>query len=323
MEEALYGTLGDEEMVFPVHREPRIPDMGKKLIINVAPVGSLISRKQNPTQPYEPEEIAKEVIEAYEAGASEWHVHCRQKGISRIEPEVYKKTMDMIFDKCPDIVTNICMIFSYTREGVKDRLKPIIDPLVGYGPKYCESAVVNPLSMTTGYGIYVQTHQGSKAETAYLQQKGVKPELAGWNMHTLDAIKDHLVDSGVAKKPYLITLIMGFPWRSARTTPTADGLNNLVQMVRHVQNLFPPYPDTVWQAVIAGRNWLPLTVAAITLGADIVRVGKEDTVHLCPQNDEKMTSSAQPVKKIAAIAKELGREIATPDEARSIMGIKH
>jgi 3-keto-5-aminohexanoate cleavage enzyme len=322
IEESLYATLGQEEMVFPVHLEPKIPDMSKKLIINVAPAGSLISRKQNPNQPYNIEEIAKEVIESYKAGAAMWHVHCRENGVSKIEPEIYKKTMDMVFPECPDIITNICMIFSFTREGLKDRLKPIIDPLIGYGQHYCESSLVNPLSMTTGYGIYVQTHPGSRVETAYLEEKGVKPELVGWNMHTLDAIKSHLVDTGVAKKPYLIDIIMGFPWRSARPYPTADGLTNLIQLVRHVQNLFPPYPDTVWQAIIAGHNWLPNMVAAITLGADIIRVGMEDSVHIYPHKDDLMKSNAEVVKKVFNIAKELGREIATPKEARKILGIK-
>ena len=58
------------------------------------------------------------------------------------------------------------------------------------------------------------------------------------------------------------------------------------------------------------------------LGFDMVRVGMEDTVYIYPHKEEKIQSSAQAVRKVVAIANELGREIATPDEARQIMGIK-
>jgi len=70
-----------------------------------------------------------------------------------------------------------------------------------------------------------------------------------------------------------------------------------------------------------GRNWLPFTTLAIMLGFDMVRVGMEDSVYMYPHKDQKIQTTAEAVKVVADIARSLGREIATPDEAREILGI--
>ena len=66
---------------------------------------------------------------------------------------------------------------------------------------------------------------------------------------------------------------------------------------------------------------MPFSTLAIMLGFDMVRVGMEDTVYLYPHRGEKIETSAQAVRKVIAVANELGREIATPAEARAIMGV--
>jgi 3-keto-5-aminohexanoate cleavage enzyme len=81
-------------------------------------------------------------------------------------------------------------------------------------------------------------------------------------------------------------------------------------------------PNAVKGVCTGGRNWMPFCTMAMMLGFDIVRVGMEDTVYLYPHREEKIQTSAQAVRKVVAVANELGREIATPAEARAIMGIK-
>jgi 3-keto-5-aminohexanoate cleavage enzyme len=66
---------------------------------------------------------------------------------------------------------------------------------------------------------------------------------------------------------------------------------------------------------------MPFVTLAMMLGFDMVRVGMEDTVYLYPHRDEKIETTAQAVRKVVNVANELGREIATPAEAREIMGI--
>jgi 3-keto-5-aminohexanoate cleavage enzyme len=304
------------DVVWPLELEPKINTMNKKLIINVAPTGALISRKQNPLQPYTTEEIAKEAIESYKEGATMFHVHCRDNGRFTVQPELYKKTMDLVFAKAPDMITNLCTIFSPTHEGPEWRLKPIIEPLLKFGSRYCEIAVINPVPNAIGQEIFVATPLGLQEECKFMQDNGVKPEYAAYSLPALETIQHAVIDTGIAKKPYFISILAGIH-NATPSTPDPEGLLGLIHTLRYLP------PDTVWEVTVGGRNWLPLTVAAITLGADLVRVGMEDTVHLYPHRDDPITNCAQVVKKIATIAKELGREIATPDEARKILGIKH
>src|SRR5690606_12994511 len=81
--------------------------------------------------------------------------------------------------------------------------------------------------------------------------------------------------------------------------------------------------NAVKGACAGGRNWLPFTTMAMMLGFDMVRVGMADTVYLYPHRDETIQSTAQAERKVVAIANELGREIATPAEARAIMGVTY
>jgi 3-keto-5-aminohexanoate cleavage enzyme len=79
--------------------------------------------------------------------------------------------------------------------------------------------------------------------------------------------------------------------------------------------------DSIISMSAGGRNWLALSNLAILMGCDGVRVGMEDHLWMYPHKDELVKSSADEAKKVATIARELGREIATPTEARKIMGI--
>jgi len=77
----------------------------------------------------------------------------------------------------------------------------------------------------------------------------------------------------------------------------------------------------LWQTIIGGRYWLPLTVAAISLGVDVVRIGMEDSVYMYPHTNDYIKGCGQVVEAVAGIAKRLGREVATPSEAREILGL--
>ena len=113
------------------------------------------------------------------------------------------------------------------------------------------------------------------------------------------------------KKPYYIGIAQGihntFPARFELTKAAVDLL---------------PKDDVVWQLIAGGRHWLNLSVYGIMLGADVIRVGMEDTIFLYPDQDKKISSCLEVVNKIVTIARELGREIATPKEARERLGLR-
>ena len=91
---------------------------------------------------------------------------------------------------------------------------------------------------------------------------------------------------------------------------------NGIEMVKKI------VPDCTIGIHAGGRNWLPMTVLGIMLGVDLVRIGIEDQFWAFPHRDDIIKSPVESVKKVAQIASALGRDIATPDEAREILGIK-
>lgn len=299
-------------------RDPKNPTMDKKLVINVAPTGSFVTRAQNPNQPYSPREIADQVIESYKAGASVWHVHCRdESGIPSKDPKVIKDTIDMVLAKCPDIVTSVNVIGDYNKQGV-GVISPIVEPLSKAGRKYIRSAVITAHPVTVGNVIMPFNETTVPAVVNYLQEKKIRPEFQLHEYTSVDRIEEWLIQPGILKKPYIMNLILGFHahHRASPTVPDPWGHIYLMTMMQ----ILPE--GCVIGATVGGRNWLPVTVEAIMLGVDCVRIGMEDTLWMYPHKDEKIKRSADVVAKIATIARELGRDIATPAEARKILGLE-
>lgn len=305
-------------IVTGLHAEPRLSTMAKKLIINVAPTGSFTSRQQNPFQPYTMEENVRSVIEAYKAGAAVWHVHAREPhGTPSKDPFVVRETIDRVLQSCPDIVTSVIPYADYTKQGM-EQIRPTVEVLKSAGPQYMETAVLLIMSMTISEKFtYVVTEKSLKETVSYLEENGVRPEYQGHAYSGIKDVLDWLVATGIAKSPPIMNVMAGFHGFNHATPLTPNGWNYI-----NVMSLFQTLPPEGVRGICAGgRNWLPFTVLGIILGADMVRVGMEDAVYVHPHRDEKLTSSAQAVTLVKTIAEALGREIATPDEARAILGI--
>ncbi len=300
-------------------RDPKNPSMDKKLVINIAPTGSFTTREQNPNQPYTPREIAEQVIQSYEAGASAWHVHCRdESGIPSKDPEVIKGTIDIVLDKCPDIITSLNVIADYTQQGV-GVISPIVEPLTKAGPKYIQTAVVTTHSISVGNITLPYNQSTLTSIVEYLQEKGIKPEFQLHEYTGVFHVEDWLIYPGVLRKPHVMNLVLGFHahHRASPTVPDPWGHIYLMAMMQTLP------ADCVVGVTVGGHNWLPITVEAIMLGIDCVRVGMEDTIWMYPHKDEKIRRCADVVTKVATIARELGRDIATPAEARKILGLEN
>lgn len=303
-----------------VHAERPHKTMDKKLIINVAPTGAFMNRQQNPGQPYTMEENVQAVIEAYKEGAAVWHVHARDHDSTPSkDPHVVKETIARVLDKCPDIVTSVIPYADYgTGHGV-ELVKRTVDVLTDAGPEYMQSAVL--LIQTMAFSekfTYVITEKTLSEQVKYLEDHGVRPEYQATSYQGIKDVLDWLVAKGIAKDPPLMNIMMGFHG-FCHGSPLGPDPWNYVYLMTMQQTLAP---NAVKGVCAGGRNWLPFCTLAMMLGFDMVRVGMEDTVYLYPHREEKIQTSAQAVRKVATIARELGRDIATPAEARAIMGIK-
>jgi len=316
--EDVYSSLKGK---MPIDVEPKNPTMDKKLVITVAPCGSYIGREQNPYQPFTPKEVARAAIESYDAGASAWHVHVRyEDGLACKDPNIIRETIDMVLDERPDMVisNNVNADLSLPPP---DRQRPIVDPLIQMGAqsgrKYIETVVITPTTVSGAYNAPVVTDAMLKAEVEYLQGKGVKCEFQIHDYKSIPRIKRLLMDTGLLPKPAIMNLILGF--HAVQITPSVPDPWGHVYMMSMLQAM----PEgAVVGATAGGHNWLPLTIEAIMLGVDCVRVGMEDAIWMYPHKDEKIKSAADVVHKVATIAKELGREIATPAETRKMWGLR-
>lgn len=302
-----------------LHLEPPHTTMAKKLIVYVAPTGSFTNREQNPLQPYTMEENVKAAVDAYKAGAAVWHVHAREKnGLPSKDPHVMKETIDRVLDQCPDMVTSVIPYVDYDVPHGLATIKRCVDVLTAAGPEYMQSAVM--LIQSTSFSekfTYVVTKNILTEQVKYLEDHGVRPEYQAHSYSGLKDVMDWLIATGIAKSPPITNIMMGFHGFS-HGSPLGPDPWNYVYMMTMQQTL----PANAVRGVCAGgRNWLPFTTLAILLGFDAVRVGMEDSVYLYPHRDEKIRTSADAVRKVVDIANALGREIATPAEARAIMGL--
>ena len=297
--------------------------MDKKLILTVCPTGALFSRRQNPNQPYTPAEIADDVIEAYEEGASVAHLHNRDsRGGHATGTDLVKETVDRIRDRCPDIVIQPSSCAGYVPGAAQysyETVKPMVDELRAIDPKYMESTIFTPVSyaledMHGELDVTLATEQNAVETVRYLQDNHVKPEFMNHNWEGIQNVSEWLIKPGILEKPYLMSMGPGMH-NTAPTYPDPWGLMYVLGMM----NMMPA--DSVISLSGGGRNWLALTTFALVLGIDGVRVGMEDQLWMYPHKDEKMERSADAARKVATIARELGRDLASPADARAIMGI--
>lgn len=302
-----------------LHSEPPIAAMNGKLIINVAPTGSFTNRQQNPRQPYTMEENVNSAIDAYKAGAAVWHCHTREAdGLPSKKPEVIKETIGRVLDACPDIITSVIAYADYSKQGA-DLLRPAVEVLAEAGPRYIQTCpiVIRPSSISDNYTNVVT--QNLLTETVeYLQSRGIKPEFQCDAYFSQKNVEEWLIKTGIAKAPALMNMMAGFHGYTFSSPAGAEASG-----YTYVSTILESMPKGVVKGVCAGgRNWLPFTAFAIMLGVDLVRVGMEDSVYVYPHRDELLETPAQAVEMAVGAAELMGREVATPAEARAIMGLE-
>jgi len=271
----------------------------KKVIISVATTGGLHGKEANQNLPTQPQEVAADVAACESAGASIVHLHARDEA-DRDTKSVRRFQMlrDAIEEKCDNIIINFTTGGAYPRE---ERLRPVLE--VEPRP---EVATIDIGPVNFGQDTVREYCRAQNEEFAEkMAEVGVKPELEVFSPGHLTEF-NHLVEHDYVEEPYWASLIFGM---QTGTLPRPRNLINLVD------NL----PDgTEWQCVAVGKYQLPLTTIAMTLGGHI-RVGLEDNVYF--RQGELAESNAQLVRRSATIAEELGRPIASPADAREILGL--
>ena len=267
-----------------------------KLIITAALSGAEVTREQQPALPITPDEIGRAAEECFQAGAAMVHVHARNAdGSPTQDRETYRQIIAAIRKRC-DVIVQVSTGGAVGMTPA-ERLAP-----VALAP---EMATLSMGSVNFGGDVFMN-HPADMAQFLQaMQQHGVKPELEIFDTGMLSTALRWL-KKGVLTAPLHFDFVLGIP----------GGMAGTPEALMYVKAQLPE--DATWTVAGIGAAQLPLGTLAIVLGGH-VRVGFEDNVYY--RKGELASSNAQLVARIARISHELDRPVATPDEARALLGI--
>jgi uncharacterized protein (DUF849 family) len=290
--------------------------MQKKTILTCAVTGNITSRAQHPRLPITPKEIAEAVIAAGQAGASVAHIHARDPRTERgsMDVELFREILSRIREAGSDIVINLS-----TGEG--GRFVPGLEEPSIAGPgttltqpekRVAHVEILKPEictldlnTMYSGTAVVINTPRNIEIMAKRIQAAGVIPELELFDGGDLQLAK-YLIKNGVLKTPALIQIVLGVRFGASADPATLFFLASQLP------------PDSIWAAFAIGRQEFPLLAQAWLLGGHI-RVGLEDNVNI--REGVLAHDNAELVEKAVTIVSHLGGSIATPAEARAILGL--
>ncbi|MDR1739972.1 MAG: 3-keto-5-aminohexanoate cleavage protein [Bacteroidales bacterium] len=271
----------------------------EKLIITAAICGAEVMKEHNPAVPYTVEEIVREAKSAYDAGAAIVHLHVRKDdGTPTQDRERFRECIDAIKKVIPDVI-----IIPSTGGAVgmtaNERLQPTELPI--------EMATLDCGTCNFGDEVFENTMPMMRDFGKRMVENNIKPEFECFEMGHLDTALNMVRKGQLPPHPMQINFVLGVPGCTPATVP------NLCWLVNSIP------ADATWTATGVGRSAFQMAAAAIAMGGN-VRVGFEDNVYLSKGVLAK--SNGELVEKVVRLAKELGREIATPAEARKILNLK-
>lgn len=299
-----------------------------KAILTCAVTGAIHVPTMSPHLPVTPDEIVDEAVAAADAGASIVHIHVR-------DPETGEPTSDLD-------------LFRDVAERIGDRCDAIVQPTTGGAPTMSveeRTAVVPELEPemascnmgSINFGLYPildafeefehewereyleasrdlifpNTFESLERIIPMFQSHGTMPELECYDVGHLHNAK-HFVDRGILETPIHLQFVMGIHGGIGATH------DHLLHMKETAEKLFGD--EFSFSVIGAGRMQMPLGTTALGLGGH-ARVGLEDSLYI--RKGELAESNAQQVEKMAELTREItGREIATPAETRSFLGLK-
>jgi uncharacterized protein (DUF849 family) len=300
--------------------------MKEKAVITAAITGSIHTPTMSDYLPITPKQIADEAVRAYEAGAAVCHVHARNPETGMPVPDVnlMKEIITDIKSRCNIVV---CIT---TGGGLGMTVEQRVTPVTLYKPELASfnAGSINfalfpviprykewkfewekqYLGMTEDF-IFANTFKSMKEYCAKFNETGTKPEFEIYDAGMVNNVA-FMIQAGYVKAPVYIQFVMGV---LGGITPSPENLMFLADYARKMIG------DFEFSVCVAGRAQFAICTQSLLIGGN-VRVGLEDNLYL--EKGRVAKSNAEQVAKIARIAKELGIDPATPDEARKILGLK-
>lgn len=287
-----------------------------KTILSCAVTGNQTTLAQHPGLPCTPEQIATACIDAAKAGAAITHIHVRyDDGRPSMELAHYKEVVDRIRDSATDVIINLTPGPGQRYIPGKDNpaqgapgttlMHPErrVEHVVALRPEIC---TLDLNTMWSGTSAVINSPESITTMAQAMKEAGSKPEIEVFDSGDIQLAK-MLIEKGVLESPTLFQIVTGIRF----------GFEMTPQTIAYAVSMLPK--DAVWAGFGIGRMAYPMLATAFLLGGH-VRVGLEDAVNL--RRGVLAPDNAAMVTKAAHIIDELGGELATVAEARTILGLK-
>lgn len=269
-----------------------------KVIITAAICGAEVTREKQPALPICAEELAEEARRSVEAGAAIIHLHVRDEdGGPTQDRELFRKSFKAIHDACDPLPIIQPSTGGSVGMSAEERLRPIeLMP---------EMATLDCGTTNFGDDIFVNDMPLMRSFAKEMTARDIMPELEVFDLsHILSALR--LYDEGLLAGHKHFDLVLGVP---GALDASAE---SLVDMHRRLG------PDATWTVAAVGRRQTAMLMMAAAMGGQL-RVGFEDNIYL--EKGVMADSNARFVERAVRLAREAGREPASPAEAREILGI--
>jgi uncharacterized protein (DUF849 family) len=291
--------------------------MQRKVIISCAVTGSADTPGRNPAVPVTPEQIAQSSIDAAKAGAAIVHIHVRNPQTTKPSMDIahYREVVERIRASGTDVLINLTTgpgaRFAHdendpskpsadsTLKSPQDRVRHVME----LKPDICS---LDMGSLNMGDRVFINTPKHLQAMALAIKDAGVTPELEVFETGHLLLAKRFL-ENGYVKGPGMFQICLGISWGQP-ATPEA---------MTYMRNLLPA--GCTWFAFGISLWQFPMVAQAVLLGGH-PRVGLEDNIYL--EKGKLAPSNAALVEKAGKIIEVLGDQVATPSDAREILGLQ-
>ncbi len=267
------------------------------IIITVALLGAELTREQTPYLPLTSEELAQSALECYQAGAAMVHVHVRDDlGNPTLNPNKIMEVLTKIKTVVPGLILQLS-----TGGSVQDSYIDRIQVL------HCQPEMASLTTGSTNFGndIFLNPRPFVEELARQMLAKKIKSELEIFNLAMMEEAL-RLIDVGLVKSPAHFDFVLGVPGALAASEKNLD-----ILLERLPQ-------DATFTVAAIGKHQFPMLELAIQKGGH-VRLGMEDNIYL--EKGVLAKSNAELVNKVQVLIKQHGRCSASPQEARTILGL--
>lgn len=271
------------------------------IILTAAITGAETTRKDQPNLPITPEEQAREAKACFEAGARVIHLHVREDDGSPTQRlQRFKESIEAIRQAAPEVIVQIST-GGAVGEPFENRLAPLaLKPDMG---------TLNAGTLNFGDEIFMNHPKDIIRLAEAFKEYGVVPEVEVYESGMIDVVAKLVKKEIIVHHPLHIQFVLGVPGGMSGKP------KNLLYMAEH---LAEEIPSATWAVAGIGRWHLPTAMLAMVMGGHI-RCGFEDNIYY--HKGIVADSNAQLVARLARIAAEIGRPIATPEQARAILAL--